>query len=330
MNGVLETSAGLTTRQEVNSHSVVDMYGRSQDAYFLPMWKELETNVPIDLRATLFCGQVFHFELLSNGLFIGNVHGHPAILAQHGDRVYFFETCRGIEHALWRFFNLDVTLPDSFDHRGVRFITNDIHSAIFSFICSANNNVKRITKMVHFIYSLGEPIDIAAMYSASPDASHPSFLPDISRDLGAFKIYSFPALDRIAHSEATFREAKFGYRSGYVVAAAQFLLEAKGNWSDLTFEDARSRLLEIKGVGKKVADCVCLTSLKFFHVVPLDVHIIRYSLREFKLAYEKVASRGYSEIQRLWVERYGEFAGIQQLYVFKRSLDVSKAQRPVT
>jgi len=287
------------------------------------MWKPLKTKIPINLSTTLFCGQIFHFTSLPNGIFYGNVLGYPAILAQHGNDIYFFNTCDQIEAALGTFFNLDVALPSDFEASELRFITNDIHSAIFSFICSTNNKIKRITKMVSFIYSLGVPFDLAATYHAPPDYTCPPFLPDISAELDSFKIYSFPPLDKIAQGEAIFREAKFGYRSRYVVAAADFLLGFHENWSDLPFETARDRLMSIKGVGRKVADCICLTSLRFFHVVPLDIHIIRYSLTEFNLPYKKVNAKAYKEIQRLWIEKYGEFAGVQQLYEYKRSIDRS-------
>lgn len=295
----------------------------------------MKTNVPIDLNATLFCGQIFHFDTLDNGLFIGNVHGHPAILAQLENKVYFFETCRQIENALITFFNLDVEVPDTFSKSGLRFITNDFESAVYSFVCSTNNKISRITKMVKFIYSLGDRIDVNKMYrehlqTDSSNELHPSlkFLPDITKDLENFQIHLLPNPATVADSEAKFQNAKFGYRAKYVADAGKYLLQFNKNWADFTYEEARNELLAIKGVGRKVADCICLTSLKFFHVVPLDVHIIRHSLVEFDLGYRKVYKKQYAEIQKLWVEKYGAFAGIQQLHVFKMIIDSQKGETP--
>lgn len=295
------------------------------------MWKELDSHCFIDLKETLFSGQVFHFECAGNNLFLGNVYDCLAVLTQHNGKVYFLETSDQTERALGKFFNLDVRLPGSFGENGLRFLTNDVNSAIFSFICSSNNNIKRISKMVKFLYSLGTSFEIEAILdghrrrgSRSGDGAC-SALPNIDEISEAFKtlkVFRFPALKTVEESMAKLQEQKFGYRSAFVVDAARFLQENTVDWSSVSFESARDILMGIRGVGRKVADCICLTSLRFFHVVPLDTHLTRYSAAEFKLNCKTLTSKTYSEIQRMWVERYGEYAGVQQLYVFKRSVDL--------
>ncbi|ELA42841.1 uncharacterized protein VICG_00156 [Vittaforma corneae ATCC 50505] len=290
------------------------------------MWRELNSHCFIDLKQTLFSGQIFHFEHANNTLFLGNVHNCLAILAQYNRKVYFVETCDQIEQALEKFFNLDVQLPSSLKEDGLRFLTNDINSAIFSFICSSNNNIKRISKMVKFIYSLGTPFEVEAMLSrykqsGTINGSHVcSVLPgidEISDAFRALKVFKFPDLKTIEKSLLNLQEQRFGYRSTFIIDAARFLQDNNVNWSAISFESARSILMNIKGVGRKVADCICLTSLRFFHVVPLDTHIIRYSIKEFNLKHKTLTDKMYSGIQRMWTEKYGEYAGIQQLYVFK-------------
>lgn len=60
-----------------------------------------------------------------------------------------------------------IKISDKIESNGLRFITSSFRSTLFSFICSLNNNIKRISNMVKFIYSLGEPFDISEVYEYS-------------------------------------------------------------------------------------------------------------------------------------------------------------------
>lgn len=273
------------------------------------MWKELRTNVYIDLKKTLFSGQMFHFKQIDENIFIGNAHDIPVILKQEDNTVYFFETDKDNERVLYKLFNLDVDLPDHLESDGLRFITNEIRSAIFSFICSSNNNLKRITKMVNFIYSQGDSFDLQLSDEK------------LMKLLANEKIYRFPDLQKLVNIESVLIKHKFGYRARYICDAARFLMSNNVNWYSLSAVEARETLMQIKGIGRKVADCICLTSLRCFHVVPLDTHLARYSFSEFNIAANPITDKTYKMIQEMWIERYGEYAGIKQLYVFKNSLD---------
>lgn len=282
------------------------------------MWEVLESDEFIDLRETLFSGQVFHFREAKSGLFVGNAYGDLAVLRQEGDKVYFLEHNTSIRNHLRMLFNLDVALPFPAKRRGLRFLTNEIVSTIFSFVCSSNNNVKRISRMVQHLYSRGDELIIESELPI-PDAE------EIWEVLRQNKVYSFPTLDKLVGIEDELRSEKFGYRARFVCNTASFLMENHIDWDSLSYEESRTALMRISGVGRKVADCICLVGLGFFHVVPLDTHLLRYSMQEFNLRYESISDKAYSEIQRLWVEKYGMFAGVMQLYVFKESID---ARRP--
>lgn len=41
------------------------------------------------------------------------------------------------------------------------------------------------------------------------------------------------------------------------------------------YEQARAELVKIPGVGKKVADCVCLMSLGKLDAIPVDTHVLQ-------------------------------------------------------
>lgn len=75
--------------------------------------------------------------------------------------------------------------------RGARVLRQDPLECLIQFLCSSNNNIARITKMVDFVSSLGRCLGTVE----------------------GLEFYQFPSLERLmAVSEKEFREAGFGYR----------------------------------------------------------------------------------------------------------------------
>lgn len=74
---------------------------------------------------------------------------------------------------------------------GARVLRQDPLECLIQFICSSNNNIKRITKMVDFISSKGRYLG----------------------NVGGYGFFEFPSVEKLALlSEAELREAGFGYR----------------------------------------------------------------------------------------------------------------------
>lgn len=86
--------------------------------------------------------------------------------------------------------------------RGARVLRQDPVECLVQFLCSSNNNIARITKMVDFVSSLG------------------SYLGTVE----GFEFYEFPSLERLAMvSEAELRQAGFGYRLCVVLFHLSFI-----------------------------------------------------------------------------------------------------------
>ncbi|GHJ86460.1 hypothetical protein NliqN6_2862 [Naganishia liquefaciens] len=118
------------------------------------------------------------------------------------------------------------------------------------------------------------------------------------------------------HLEHTLRDLGFGYRAGFIAAAVRTLVCAHGTHEErallgeeseetedttegettgevrdvrgveaflhgLRTEGApwREELLALKGVGRKVADCIGLMSLDRHHIVPIDTHLQQIAAR---------------------------------------------------
>ena len=119
-------------------------------------------------------------------------------------------------------------------------------------------------------------------------------------------VFRFPAPEALAAaSEEELRACALGYRAPYVLDAAR---KAAGGGLDLAalsaLEDEAlfEALQTVHGVGKKVAECVCLFGYGRLGRVPVDVWIDR-AIRE-----ECGGCEPFS--------RYGSDAGVIQQYVF--------------
>ncbi len=150
----------------------------------------------------------------------------------------------------------------------------------------------------------------------------PSFPSDCS-------YFSFPTPQALAKaSEKELRECNLGFRAKYVKEFAQSVASKRLGFSQLArldFFSARKKLIEQKGIGEKVADCVLLFSLGRYEAFPVDVWIRRavtclYSkeLRQFAKANKSKISDDL--IRRFAASKWGAYAGYAQqfLYLYAR------------
>lgn len=186
--------------------------------------------------------------------------------------------------------------------RDVRVRSFSFHS--HRFICSANNNISRITLMVNRLCAqLGNPLPHPSHFSPSSVDSDPSptLLPsDTIPPPNDLSLYSFPppeSLKNISKTENLLRQLGFGYRANFIPTSACHLLETSKSLSLTPIEylrslrkdkyvpeedgvkEVREKLLEFKGVGRKVADCVMLFGLGWSEIVPVDTHV--FQVRNF-------------------------------------------------
>ena len=75
-------------------------------------------------------------------------------------------------------------------------------------------------------------------------------------------------------------------------------------------------MLTLSGVGPKVADCILLFStLKRFEVFPIDVWVRRV-INDLYLKEENEEKVNKKKIENLAKEKFGEWAGLAQQYLF--------------
>lgn len=134
---------------------------------------------------------------------------------------------------------------------GIRVLNQDFFETLITFIISQNNNIPRIKQLCD---------RISERYGTKVGDT-----------------YAFPTAQQMKDiSEQDYRDMKFGFRAKYLADAVQKVLDGtidEATVKSLPYEDAQRYLMQIKGVGPKVADCVLLFSCRQWRSFPKDVWI---------------------------------------------------------
>ena len=183
---------------------------------------------------------------------------------------------------------------------GVRICRQDPIECVFSFICSSNNNIPRITKILSSIRQMyGTELVSIPIRTREEKQSGVKNNDKHNNDnhydnpcLPVVKIYSFPTLyDMMNVTEEEFRTLGLGYRAKYIIQTRDLLLQAGGKDYLLDLRNqpmgekydiyVQQELLKLSGVGRKVADCISLFSLDRSESIPVDVHVQRIASRDY-------------------------------------------------
>lgn len=123
---------------------------------------------------------------------------------------------------------------------------------------------------------------------------------------GEVEYYTFPSCSELG--KATTRELKecsLGYRAEYVYNAWKWYSNKYNNLLSERikyYPNALNELMNIKGVGIKIANCICLFSLHQFEAIPIDIWI------------QRIIDEDYNGIKPNWMQ--SRYAGLLQQYVF--------------
>ncbi|KAI8518638.1 8-oxoguanine glycosylase ogg1 [Branchiostoma belcheri] len=192
---------------------------------------------------------------------------------------------------------------------GIRMLRQDPVENLFSFICSSNNHISRISGMVE---------RLCEAYSTQ-----------VCQIYGE-KYYAFPTVSALAGRgvEDRLRKLGFGYRARYISETAQYIMKQGGeswlyNLRTLPYEQAKAELMKLSGVGAKVADCVCLMSLDKTGAIPVDTHVWQIVNRDYKhkLGTTKtLTDKTYKEIGDFFRQLWGPYAGWAHSVLFAADL----------
>ncbi len=279
---------------------------------------------PFNLENTLQCGQLFRWTK-EGDWWLGVVDG-KVIKARQERMVLEFE---GVTpDFVSRYFRLKDNLPQMVSQirqdpwivkateasPGLRLVRQDPWECLVSYMCATYKGIPSIKHMVlELSQRFGEEITFE-------DCTY----------------HTFPEPETLAHSSIyDLRLCKLGFRAKRVKEAARIVDCHQLELEDLRatdYETARDALLQVPGVGNKVADCVLLFSLDKLEAFPIDTWIKRVIQEHYRHHFDtsfitKISARrslsaqAYSAISAFARGYFGEFAGYAQeyLYHFARS-----------
>lgn len=176
---------------------------------------------------------------------------------------------------------------------GMRLLNQELWETIASFILSQNNNMGRIRSIIR---TLSERFGSRLEFEGYADYTFPT--PQVLVDAGVDEIFACGT----------------GYRASYLWHAAGKVSNGELKLDvlkQMDYAEAKHELMQLEGIGEKVADCICLFSLGHLTALPVDVWIKRI----FETIYLRKRATA-REIQEFAKNYFGEFVGYAQQYLF--------------
>lgn len=261
----------------------------------------------MNLRKTLLCGQCFRWRETAPGIFSGTAGGRRLVLTQQNlpqlkqDPFWrsYFDLDTDYDALHRQLSTLHPNLREAAQHgAGIHILRQDPWEALCSFILSQNNNIPRIQGIVDRLCGESEGTNtLDAGFQESP-AAHP-----------------FPRPEALASlTETDLAPLRCGFRARYILDAARKVADGTVPLEKLRTSplvEARTALMQIVGVGPKVADCTLLYGLHRMEAFPVDVWMKRAMTQWFP---------GIDPAS------FGPAAGLAQQYIFDwaRSGDADK------
>lgn len=175
-------------------------------------------------------------------------------------------------------------------YNGLRILRQHPWECTLAFICSSFSNIKRIKGCLYSISkNFGRKINFEGKH-----------------------FYSMPLPGRLKDS-GLLAKCGLGYRQKYLYDAAKTIrLKQFEALKQMQYAEAKKQLMDVPGVGEKVADCILLFSLGHGEAFPVDVWIKR-AMEELYFRGRKTPEKKIREFaQRKW----GKHAGYAQQYLY--------------
>lgn len=263
-----------------------------------------------NLKYTLECGQCFRWKKINDFEYIGVIKDRVVKIKQINDELIVSSNNNDdLENVVRNYFDLDTDYQfiedtiSKIDEKikcavknttGIRILNQDFFETLMSYIISANNNIPRISKSVDLI---------SEKYGKEVIFEDKSY-------------YLFPTFDQLENvTEEEFRKCGVGFRARYLKQAVEDVLNNNIDIDNITCMDTekiKERLLNLMGVGPKVADCILLFACNKKEVFPVDVWVERIMTN---LYFDNIKTNK-KEILEYANKNFGTYAGIIQQHLF--------------
>ena len=271
---------------------------------------QIQNVTDFSLKYTLESGQSFRWNRIDD-VYYGVVVGRILKISQQGTTLHVESPTNEDETTfvpyLRHYLDLERDVPkllaavdnDAYIHRaiqtlwGMHILNQELWETIVSFILSQNNNVSRIRGIIRRLSErYGEKLRIADYVD-----------------------YSFPSPHALViATEEELLACGTGYRASYLQAIARAVISGElvlASLKQLSYLEAKQELMRQKGIGEKVADCICLFSLGHLAALPIDVWVKRI----FETLYLRQRAT-HREIREFAYNYFGDGIGYAQQYLF--------------
>jgi N-glycosylase/DNA lyase len=267
-------------------------------------------------------GQVFLWEKHEDSWY--GIYGDRVIKFTHSDKGIEFFSFPEDKACYQKIFRLDDNIKEIFKelsqdplvcrlikaYPGLRLIRQEPHQCLFSFVCASNTNIPMIRRM---LYNMTRKFGRCIRVDGIDFFTFPS-VADINK----------ASLDEL-------RSCGLGYRIKAVKALADEIANGRLDFDFLkkaSYYESKKELLQVYGIGNKIADCVLLFSLEKLEAFPIDVWIARalsshYGwLHKSKFHY-KISPHQYQQLSDGARKYFGRYAGYAQQYLYYHTRQIA-------
>ena len=263
----------------------------------------------INLENTINSGQVFLWKKDQdnwygiNGQNILKINELSKIKSYTGQKIDFFREQDNLDIILKSISKDKMVRNAVKKYSGLRLLKQDPFQCFISFIVSSNSNIQKIKiSLENICKNFGEKVIF---------------------DNKEFFLFPTPKILASA-SIQEIKKCGTGYRSKFIISASEMIYSNKINLELLKkfeYHKAKEVILQVPGVGNKVADCILLFSLDKLEAFPLDRWMIRilekYYPSIFELSTKTITHKQYEILHEEISNYFGPYAGYAQQFLFK-------------
>lgn len=274
------------------------------------------SSIEINVESSLNSGQVFLWEKYGNTWFgvngkdVLSINQNPFRIRSSGKIPDFFRKSDNFDKILSEL-GKDRIVKSAVNHsKGLRLLRQDPFQCYISFIVSSNSNIQNIKQMLQKLCKkFGKKIGFEKK-----------------------EFFLFPESKVLARASLEeLQKCGLGYRAKFVKKASTAVSRGVIDFEELkkmNYHDSKNALMEVFGIGNKVADCILLFSLEKLDAFPLDRWMLRilqkYYSDKFELVGSSLTDKKYDNLHEKIVNYFGPYAGYSQQFLFKMERDLNQ------
>ena len=274
---------------------------------------KLKIELDIDLHNTLDSGQSFSWEKISNtsntykGYFKDTL-----ITVSELNKCLEIEIIGGVKN---------INLKSEFEN----YLGRDPKYLDGFDLLSNDNIINPVIKMYPKLRILKQPkweCIVGFITSSCSNLPRIKYHMKLLRELNNYK---FPnPYEILSIGEIKLRELGFGFRAPYIINIAEKINNENiylDELDQISYLKAREELVRVKGIGRKIADCILAYSFDKLESFPVDRHVLNGLIRWYrfpkKINPEKASDRA--------MNKWGRISSYAQQYIFHRQRLASRA-----